>query len=133
MTMLAERQERASLRSTLRSPRLDAVWVGVVGFVAAFAFAWVPSLWFDEVATVSATTRTWGQLAQMLGNVDLVHGLYYAVIKVWFSVVGYSPIALRIPSAVAVGLAAALLVILVRKYGSRRLSILAGLVFLLLP
>ncbi|MCU1420536.1 MAG: hypothetical protein JWN36_187, partial [Microbacteriaceae bacterium] len=133
MTMLDARRERTALPTTLRSPRLDPVWVGVLGFLVAFAFSWVPSLWFDEVATVSATTRTWGQLAQMLGNVDLVHGLYYAVIKVWFSAVGYSPVALRIPSAVAVGLAAALLVILVRKYGSRRLSILAGLVFLLLP
>jgi mannosyltransferase len=133
MTMLDARRERTALPTTLRSPRLDPVWIGVLGFLVAFAFSWVPSLWFDEVATVSATTRTWGQLAQMLGNVDLVHGLYYAVIKVWFSVVGYSPVALRIPSAVAVGVAAALLVILVRKYGSRRLSILAGLVFLLLP
>ena len=133
MTTLEQRQERTANRLTLRSPLLDAVWVGILGLLVAFAFSWVPSLWFDEVATVSATTRTWGQLAQMLGNVDLVHGLYYAAIKVWFTVVGYSPVTLRLPSAVAVGLAAALLVVLVRRFGSRRLSVLAGILFLLLP
>ncbi len=132
MTVLDER--RQGVRSaTLASPRLDPVWVGGAGFLVAFAFSWVPSLWFDEVATVSATTRSWAELARMLGSVDLVHGLYYAVIKVWFAVVGYSPVALRLPSAVAVALAAGLLVVLVRRFGSRRLSVLAGLVFLLLP
>jgi mannosyltransferase len=105
----------------------------LLGLILSLAFSWVPSLWYDEAATVSATTRTWAQLGEMLGTVDAVHGLYYAGMHLWFDLVGYSPFALRLPSAVATGLSAALLVLLVRRLRSPRVAVIAGIVFCLLP
>lgn len=113
----------------MRGPAL----VGALGFISSIAFSWVPSLWFDEVATVSATSRSWPDLFAMLGNVDLVHGLYYAVMKVWFGIVGCTPFTLRLPSAFAIGVAAALVVVLAERFGSRRFAVLAGVVFCCLP
>ncbi|WFR66952.1 glycosyltransferase family 39 protein [Curtobacterium flaccumfaciens] len=62
-----------------------------------------------------------------------MHGLYYALVHVWFWLVGYTPFTLRFPSALAIGVAAALVVALGRRIGGRRLGITAGLVFLALP
>jgi mannosyltransferase len=130
---ILERPTTAEQIPSSTRPAIGPAAVGVFGFALSFAFSWVPSLWFDEAATVSATSRSWSQLWTMLGNVDLVHGLYYAGMKVWFGVVGYTPLTLRLPSAVAVGVAAALVVLLVRQFGSRRLALIAGIVFCLLP
>ncbi|MES2172233.1 MAG: glycosyltransferase family 39 protein [Actinomycetota bacterium] len=107
--------------------------IGVGGFALAFAFSWVPSLWFDEAATVSATGRSWGELAAMLQHVDLVHGAYYSLTKLWFGLVGYSPLTLRLPSAIAIGVATALIVVLVRMLATPRVAVIAGILFALLP
>jgi mannosyltransferase len=110
-----------------------ALITGASGFVLAFAFCWVPSLWFDEAATVSATGRSWGELAAMLQHVDLVHAAYYSLIKLWFGLVGYSPLTLRLPSAIAVGVASALVVVLVRMLAAPRVAVISGILFALLP
>ena len=123
----------ASVRRFRGSRATDAAIIGVIGFLVAVAFSWVPSVWFDEAATITAATRSWGDLARMLGSIDLVHAVYYAFMHVWFDVVPYSPFTLRLPSAVFTGLAAALLVQLTRSLASRRAAILAGLTFILLP
>jgi mannosyltransferase len=120
-------------RIPLRTGRLDALLVGLFGTLLTFAWSWQPSLWFDEAATVSATMRSWPELARMLQSIDAVHGLYYAGMHLWLDLVGYSPVTLRLPSAVCVGVAAALTVLLVRSRVSRRAALLAGIVFCLLP
>ena len=122
-----------SARSRLAHSWRDAVAVGVFGTLLTFALSWRPSLWFDEAATVSSIMRTWSQLGDMLTSVDAVHGLYYAAMKIWLDTVGYSPLTLRFPSALMVGAAAALIVVLVRLYATRRVALLAGIVFCLLP
>lgn len=113
------------------------VAVGLFGFAFAVAASWLPSPWYDEAATISAATRTLPQLFAMLQNVDAVHGVYYTLMHFWLGAVGYSPFTLRLPSAVAVGLAAAALVVLVRRLApgpaGRRTALVAGLVFTLLP
>ncbi|WP_439692485.1 glycosyltransferase family 39 protein [Curtobacterium sp. SP.BCo] len=116
--------------AVVRTPELT---IGALGVLVAAAFAWVPSLWYDEAATVTSAQRTWPQLWAELHSVDAVHGLYYALMHVWFWLVGYTPFTLRFPSALAVGVAAGLLVALGRRLGGRRLGITAGLVFLALP
>lgn len=93
----------------------------------------MPSLWYDEVATVVSATRSWPELWRMLGTVDAVHALYYAGMHFWFELVGYSPVTLRLPSAVATGLAAGGLVVLGRLLGGRRLGVLAGLAMSVFP
>lgn len=111
----------------------DAVIVGLFGALLSVAWAWQPSVWFDEAATVSSTMRSWPELGRMLQNVDAVHGLYYAGMHLWLDLVGYSPFTLRLPSAVFVGASAALTVLLVRSRADRRTAVLAGLAFALLP
>ncbi len=116
--------------AVVRTPELT---VGALGVLVAAAFAWVPSLWYDEAATVTSAQRTWPQLWAELHNVDAVHGLYYALMHGWFWLVGYTPFTLRFPSALAIGVAAGLVVALGRRLGGRRFGIAAGLVFLALP
>ncbi|OIH92915.1 hypothetical protein BIU92_08425 [Curtobacterium sp. MCBA15_003] len=116
--------------AVVRTPELT---VGAVGVVVAAAFAWVPSVWYDEAATVTSAQRSWPALWAELQNVDAVHGLYYALMHVWFTLVGYTPFTLRLPSALAIGVAAGLVVALGRRLGGVRLGVVSGLVFLVLP
>lgn len=111
----------------------DAWLIGLFGFLLALPLAGQPSVWYDEAATVISATRDWDDLLRMLGTVDAVHGLYYGVMKVWFDLVGYSPTALRLPSAVFVGLAAAGVVLLTRTVSTRATGIVAGIVFVVIP
>lgn len=116
--------------AVVRTPELT---IAAFGVVVAAAFAWVPSLWYDEAATVTSARRTWPELWAELHSVDAVHGFYYALMHVWFWLVGYTPFTLRFPSALAIGVAAGLVVALGRRLGGRRLGIVAGLVFIALP
>jgi mannosyltransferase len=109
------------------------VGIGILGLLVSLYRIGVPSLWYDEVATVTSATRSWSQLGDMIGTVDAVHALYYALMHVVFDLFGYSPVTLRVPSAVAVGVAAALTVVLARQLAGPRVALLAGLVFCLLP
>ncbi|MDH6235982.1 hypothetical protein [Cryobacterium sp. CG_9.6] len=134
-----------ALRETTRPPYVstprrfggtrmrDAAVVGAIALLLSVMFSWVPSIWFDEAATITSTARSWPDLARMLGSVDLVHGLYYAGMHLWFDLVPYSPFTLRLPSALAIGAAAALTVWLASSLASRRTAILAGLAFSVLP
>lgn len=134
MTATLERTDTPVVRSSLRSrPWFIPVLVGVIGFVISSIGSTIPSLWYDEAATVSSTTRSWPELWAMLGNVDAVHALYYGMTKVVFDLVGYSPLALRLPSAIAVGATAALIVIIGRRTLRPRVGVLAATVFVLLP
>lgn len=93
----------------------------------------VPSVWYDESASIGAATRDWSGLAGLLGHVDAVHGLYYAVLHCWFAVVGYTPFLLRLPSALAVGGTVALLALLAERLAGRRAGWTTGAVAALLP
>ncbi|WP_051681844.1 glycosyltransferase family 39 protein [Cellulomonas sp. HZM] len=92
----------------------------VAGLVAAVVVAlgsWVPSIWTDEAATVSASTRSWSDLRRMIGDLDAVHAAYYALMHPWIALAGQSELALRVPSALAVGVAVAGVVVLARPVG----------------
>lgn len=75
-----------------------------------------PSLWGDEAASVLSAERSVPSLLTMLQHVDAVHGLYYLALHFWIGVAGTSPFAVRAPSAVAIGICVAGIVVL----GSRR-------------
>ena len=111
----------------------DALLVGAAAALLSVLFSWVPSLWYDEAATVVSATRSWPELAREVGTVDLVHAAYYSLLHLWFDLVGYSPFTLRLPSAVAIGIAAGGLVALLRAVVPRRTAVLAGVVFAVLP
>ena len=94
---------------------LDPLLVGLLAAAVSLAGAGRPSFWYDEAATISASySRSLDQLWQMLGNVDAVHGLYYVLMHGWFTIVPPTEFWSRAPSGLAVGGAAAGVVVLGR-------------------
>lgn len=124
---------RSRLDALRARPWGDALLVGVIGLLVSVAFSWVPSVWYDESATIVSAQRTWGELWREIHSVDAVHATYYALMHGWFALVGYSPFSLRFPSAVATGVAAGLLTLLGRELTTKRTGIVAGLLFVMLP
>jgi len=92
-----------------------------------------PALWADELATWGAVRLRWGALFRLLGNVDAVVGPYYALMKAWTAVFGTSTLALRLPSLFAMTAATALLAVLGARLAGRRVGLLAGLAFAVVP
>jgi mannosyltransferase len=93
-----------------------------------------PSFWYDEAATVSASySRTLPELWRMLGNVDAVHGLYYLLMHGWFQVVPPTEFWSRVPSGLAVGGAAAGVVVLGRQLSTPTVGVAAGVLLAILP
>ena len=87
----------------------------------------------DEVATRWAALLPLRELAHLLGNVDAVHGLYYLLMHGWVAL-GSSPVVLRIPSVIAMAVAAVLMVIIGRRLtGSGWAGLFAGLIMVLTP
>ena len=74
-----------------------------------------PSFTRDESATLAAVHRSFPQLVSMLGHVDVVHGAYYALIWVVVRIGGSGEFALRLPSAIAMAVAAAMVTLLGRR------------------
>ncbi|MFC8077622.1 hypothetical protein ACFUN8_19045 [Streptomyces sp. NPDC057307] len=99
------------------------------------------TLWADEAVTLEIAQRDVSEIWQTLGTVDAVHGLYYllmhGVFEVWgmWGLSGDGPglVALRLPSVLATAAAAAGVGALGARLAGRRVGLLAGLVFPLLP
>ncbi|WP_426518449.1 glycosyltransferase family 39 protein [Diaminobutyricibacter sp. McL0618] len=113
--------------------RYRAALFGVAGVVVAAWGSWVPSLWGDEVTSLMSAERPLPSLFAMLRHVDAVHGTYYFGLHWWVAVFGPSPFSIRFPSAIAVGLMVAAVVVVATRVGSARLGVIAGVVCLLLP
>ncbi|WP_441963921.1 glycosyltransferase family 39 protein, partial [Mycolicibacterium houstonense] len=116
-----------------RGARIDALAVAAFAVVLAAAGAARPSLWFDEAATISASTRTVPQLWDLIGHIDAVHGLYYLGMHGWFTVFPATEFWSRFSSCLAVGGAAGGVVVLGRQFGGRTVSVCAGILFAMLP
>ncbi|UMB72011.1 glycosyltransferase family 39 protein [Mycobacterium paraterrae] len=113
---------------------MDPLIVAVVGAVVSLAGAGRPSFWYDEAATISASySRSLGQLWQMLHNVDAVEGLYYLLMHGWFSIVAPTEFWSRVPSGLAVGGAAAGIVVLGKQFSSRTVAVSSGVICAILP
>ena len=111
----------------------SAALVGVFAALVSLLASGVPSYWSDEVATLRAARLSWPELFAFLGQKDAVHTGYYSVMKLWVGVFGESEFATRSLSALAVGAAAAGLVLLVTSLGSLRIGVVAGVLFAILP
>jgi mannosyltransferase len=120
---------------------------------AATAAAWIPpavaaaamlvlgwwgiardnSMGNDEVATRWAALLPLRELAHLLGNLDAVHGLYYLLMHGWVAL-GSSPVVVRIPSVIAMAVAAVLIVVIGRRLtGSGWAGLFAGLIMAATP
>ena len=92
-----------------------------------------PSFWVDEAATISAIDRSLPDLFRMLGSIDAVHGFYYLLMRGWAALFGLSEFALRLPSLIAIGVAAGLVVAIGRRIGSLNYGLTAAALMVLLP
>ncbi|PZW01858.1 mannosyltransferase [Micromonospora phaseoli] len=89
--------------------------------------------WRDELATWSAATRGTAGLLRLAGTIDAAAGPYYLLMHAWVAVAGDSVAALRLPSALAMALAAGLTAALGARLWDARVGTLAGLLFAVLP
>lgn len=113
---------------------LDPLLVAALAVAVSMAGAARPSFWYDEAATVSASySRSLAQMWHMLGNVDAVHGLYYLLMHGWFQVFPPTEFWSRAPSGLAVGGAAAGVVVLGKQFSSRTVAVACGVFCAILP
>lgn len=122
--------EQSRLRvSDVLAPAL----VGVAAFAVSVIGSWIPNLWGDEAASLLSAQRSLPSLWTMINHVDAVHAGYYVLLHGWISVFGDSPFSIRFPSALAVGAAAAGIVVLVRFFTPMWFAVVAGLACAVLP
>jgi mannosyltransferase len=106
----------------------------VLATVVSGAWAGRPSLWYDEGATISASaSRTLPELWKLLGHIDAVHGLYYLLMHGWFAIFPPTEFWSRVPSCLAIGAAAAGVVVFTKQFSVRTTAVCAGAVFAILP
>jgi mannosyltransferase len=117
--------------------RLGSGWLAIVPalitLVVTLYRIGVPSFTRDEGATLLAVHRGFPQMIRMLGNVDVVHTEYYALIWVVTRLAGSGELAARAPSAVAMAVAAGVVTLLGQRLASGRAGLAAGLLFAALP
>ncbi|MFD7278285.1 glycosyltransferase family 39 protein [Streptomyces sp. NPDC059862] len=110
-----------------------AVPAGLVIALGLWGITRQDSMWRDEAATWQVAHRSLPEIWQLLGHADVVHGLYYALMHVMFGVFGDSLLTLRLPSVLAMAVAASLTADLGARLAGRWSGLGAGLAFALLP
>jgi mannosyltransferase len=112
----------------------DPVLIATLTAAVCLPGASRPSLWFDEAATISASkSRSLTELWQLLGNIDVVHGLYYLLMHGWFAVCPVTEFWSRLPSGIAAAGAAAGVVVLAKRFSTRQVAVCSGIAFAILP
>ncbi|MGK4583888.1 glycosyltransferase family 39 protein [Kitasatospora sp. HPMI-4] len=91
------------------------------------------SIWRDEVVSYQVAHRSLPEIWRLLHGIDAVHGLHYLILNTVFRFWDGGLPALRLPSVLAMALAAGALAETGRRLAGRRAGLLAGLVFALLP
>ncbi|WP_371626369.1 glycosyltransferase family 39 protein [Streptomyces sp. NBC_01116] len=91
------------------------------------------SLWRDEAATWQVAERSTAQIWHMFGQVDAVHGLYYLLMHGLFACFGPSTTTLRLPSVLAMAVAAGCAAVIGRRLAGGWAGLGGGLTFGLLP
>ncbi|SOE09026.1 mannosyltransferase [Streptomyces sp. 2323.1] len=91
------------------------------------------SVWRDEAATWQVAQRSTAEIWHMLGQVDVVHGLYYLLMHGFFEIFGPSTMTLRLPSVLAMAVAAVCAAVIGQRLAGAWTGLGAGLAFGLLP
>ncbi|MFJ9410491.1 glycosyltransferase family 39 protein [Streptomyces sp. NPDC101393] len=113
---------------------------GLMLLLGAWGIRRQDALWRDEAVTYDMAHRGLADLWATLLHVDVVHGLYYALMHLWFAVYDATlggvlgdVIGLRLPSVVAMTVAAAGIALLGQRLVGRRAGLFAGVAFALIP
>lgn len=117
--------------------RRDAV-VAFVVFVAGLGwYVWrlgVPSFWRDEIGTEIFAKSGHEKIFDLAEHLmDRVHFVYYESTWAWTKVFGQSEVAYRLPSAIAMAVAAAAVYGITRHYAGVVVSLSAAAIFIALP
>ncbi len=134
--MSSETSSETLVSRQVDSQLLQRFWLvlpALVTLALTFTKLRVRQPWRDEHATWWAATIPLDDLWRLLGNVDAVFAPYYLLMRGWTSLFGSSSFALRVPSALAMSVAAAWLVMLGRRLFSLRVGVIAGGLFAILP
>ncbi|MGP3987320.1 glycosyltransferase family 39 protein [Streptomyces sp. 3N207] len=91
------------------------------------------SMWRDESTTYQVAHRSLDELWHLLGSIDAVHGLYYLFMHAVYALWDGGLLALRLPSVLAMAVAAAGVALAGRRLAGPRAGLAAGLAFPLLP
>ncbi|NUR91279.1 MAG: hypothetical protein HOY71_45015 [Nonomuraea sp.] len=106
--------------------------MALIAGAAAFSGSGAATLNGDELATVSAASRSLSGLWELARHIDGHFLPYYLFMHFWVKA-GTAELWLRLPSAVAIGVAAWFLVDLGRRLHSARAGVIAGALFAVLP
>ncbi|MEV4681756.1 glycosyltransferase family 39 protein [Streptomyces kurssanovii] len=90
-------------------------------------------MWRDESVTYQVAHRSLPEIWALLQNADAVHGLYYVLMHGLFALWDGGLVTLRLPSVLAVAVAAGLVGLTGCRIAGRRTGLLSGLVFALIP
>ncbi|MEU6544147.1 glycosyltransferase family 39 protein [Streptomyces sp. NPDC046859] len=109
---------------------VPAVWTVGLGL---WGLSRQHSVWRDEAATWQVARRSSGAMAHLLEHVDAVHGLYYLLMHALFSCFGSGTTTLRLPSVLAMAVAAACVTRLGQRTAGAWAGLAGGLALGLLP
>ncbi|MFF5338922.1 glycosyltransferase family 39 protein [Streptomyces sp. NPDC013181] len=125
------------MSSSVRAPRraaplwlVPALWTLALGL---WGLSRQGSLWRDEAATWQVALRSGADIRALLGHVDAVHGLYYLLMHGLFDWFGPTTTTLRLPSVLAVAVAAACVAAVGERLAGRWAGLGGGMVLGLLP
>ncbi|MFF7353150.1 MULTISPECIES: glycosyltransferase family 39 protein [Streptomyces] len=119
-----------SLRSRLPVWLVPVPWTLALGL---WGLSRQHSVWRDEAATWMAAQRSVPEIWHLLRHVDAVHGLYYLLMHGLFHCFGASTTTLRLPSVLAMAVAAACVTAVGHRLAGVWAGVGAGLAFGLLP
>ncbi|MEV5340776.1 glycosyltransferase family 39 protein [Streptomyces sp. NPDC052676] len=91
------------------------------------------SVWRDEAATWQVARRSTAEICHLLENVDVVHGCYYLLMHLLFECFGPGTTTLRLPSVLAMAVAAGCVAVIGHRLAGVRAGTAAGLTLGLLP
>ncbi|WP_137992131.1 glycosyltransferase family 39 protein [Streptomyces vilmorinianum] len=109
---------------------IPLVWTLVLG---SWGLSRQDSVWRDEAATWQVARRSTADIMCMLEQVDVVHGLYYLLMHGLFECFGPSTTVLRLPSVLAMAVAAACVAVIGQRLAGTWVGLGGGLAFGLLP
>ncbi len=110
--------------------KVRALWIVAAITLVAFGLRvfWLDhqSLWFDEGWSWYVSTRSWGEMGQILQQVDSHPPLYYAALKIWMGLAGESDFSLRYLSVLAGAVAVPVVYVVGRRLLGRESMALAA-------
>ncbi|WP_433429769.1 glycosyltransferase family 39 protein [Nonomuraea sp. CA-141351] len=107
-------------------------WMALLAGAAAFTGTGSATLNGDELATISAASRSLSGMWELARHIDGHFLPYYLFMHLWVKA-GTAELWLRLPSAVGIGVAAWFLVDLGRRLHSTRAGVIGAAVFAIMP